>query len=72
MAMKDVTFPGTIGGGAQLRSATPRALTAQHWGVSSMPGQRTARLKAGKAMVIEAPKRAVAMMVEQCILMVEG
>ena len=37
-----------------------------------MPGQRTARLKAGKAMVIEAPKRAVAMMVEQCILMVEG
>lgn len=37
-----------------------------------MPGQMTARLKAGKAMVIEAPKRAVATMVEQCIVMVEG
>ena len=26
--------------GAQFRSATPRALTAQHWGVASRPGQR--------------------------------
>lgn len=30
--------------GAQSRSATPRALTAQHWGVASRPGQRIMRL----------------------------
>ena len=54
--------------GAQFRSATPRALTAQHSGVLSRPGQRIARLlKAGMAMV-EAPKRAVVMTVEKCIV----
>lgn len=67
MAVKDVMFVGSVGGGAQLRSATSRAFTAQHWGVLSRPGQRTERLKAGMAMV-EAPKRTVAMMVGKCIV----
>ena len=55
--------------GAQSRSATPRALTAQHSGVPGMPGQRRERLvEAGMAMVVEAPTRAAAMMVEKCIV----
>ena len=63
---------GTIGDqdvrASQSRSATSRAFTAQHWGVLGIrPGQRTARLMAGTAMV-EAPNRAVTMMVEKCIV----
>ena len=54
--------------GAQSRSATPRALTAQHSGVPAMPGQRIERLEAGIAMVVEAPTRAAAMMVKKCIV----
>ena len=51
-----------------MRSATPRALTAQHSGEASRPGQRGARLKAGMAMVAQTPTRAVAAMVEKCIM----
>lgn len=53
--------------GAQFRSATPRAFTAQHSGLLSMPRQTGERLKAGTAMVA-APNRAVMAMVENCIL----
>ena len=53
----------------QSRSATPRALTAQHWGVASRPGQRRSlRFMAGTAIVVEAPTRAAAMMAEKRIL----
>ena len=55
--------------GAQFKSATPRALTAQHSGVSGVPGQRIERLPlVGTPMVMVAPKRAVAMIVEKCIV----
>lgn len=62
-------FEGAGIGGAQFKSATPRALTAQHWGVSGVPGQRIVRLlKVGTPMVMAAPKRAEATIVEKCIV----
>ena len=58
--------------GAQLRSATPRTLVAQHEGVFARPWHRGGaiglRLTAGLAMVEETATRAVATMVEKRIL----
>lgn len=75
MSVKSSVLVGTVGGGAQSRSATPRTSVAQQTAELSVPVQasnvwrslRVLKPGAGAARTVVAPARAMTM-AEKCML----